>query len=250
MTMLALEGKVALVTGGSRGIGRAIALELACHGADVAINYARHAEAAAQIVAEIEALGRRAVALLADVGDFDQAAALVDAAVGALGRLDILVNNAGIVRDTLLLRMQEADWDDVLRVNLKGAFNTSKAAVRLMARQRAGRIINISSVSGLMGQVGQANYSAAKAGLIGLTKSMAREFAARGITVNVVAPGFIPTDMNVAMDETMRERLRELIPLGRFGVADEVAHAVAFLASNEAAYITGAVLPVDGGLSM
>ncbi len=248
--MLALEGKVALVTGGSRGIGRAIALELACHGADVAINYARHAEAAAQIVAEIEALGRRAVALLADVGDFDQAAALVDAAVGALGRLDILVNNAGIVRDTLLLRMQEADWDDVLRVNLKGAFNTSKAAVRLMARQRAGRIINISSVSGLMGQVGQANYSAAKAGLIGLTKSMAREFAARGITVNVVAPGFIPTDMNVAMDETMRERLRELIPLGRFGVADEVAHAVAFLASNEAAYITGAVLPVDGGLSM
>lgn len=248
--MLALEGKAALVTGGSRGIGCAIALELARQGADVAINYARNAEAAAQVVAEIEALGRRAVALLADVGDFDQAAALVDAAVGALGRLDILVNNAGIVRDTLLLRMQEADWDDVLRVNLKGAFNTSKAAVRLMARQRAGRIINISSVSGLMGQVGQANYSAAKAGLIGLTKSMAREFAARGITVNVVAPGFIPTDMNVAMDETMRERLRELIPLGRFGAADEVAHAVAFLASNEAAYITGAVLPVDGGLSM
>ncbi|HOU13186.1 MAG TPA: 3-oxoacyl-[acyl-carrier-protein] reductase [Anaerolineae bacterium] len=248
--MLALEGKAALVTGGSRGIGRAIALELARQGADIAINYARNAEAAAQVVAEIEALGRRAVALLADVGDFDQAAALVDAAVGALGRLDILVNNAGIVRDTLLLRMQEADWDDVLRVNLKGAFNTSKAAVRLMARQRAGRIINISSVSGLMGQVGQANYSAAKAGLIGLTKSMAREFAARGITVNVVAPGFIPTDMNVAMDATMRERLRELIPLGRFGAADEVAHAVAFLASNEAAYITGAVLPVDGGLSM
>ncbi len=248
--MLALEGKVALVTGGSRGIGRAIALELARRGADVAVNYAHNAEAAQQVVAEIEALGRRAVALPADVGDFAQAAALVAAVLDALGRLDILVNNAGIVRDALLLRMQEADWDDVLRVNLKGAFNTSKAAVRPMLRQHFGRIINVSSVSGLMGQVGQANYAAAKAGLIGLTKSMARELAARDITVNAVAPGFIPTDMNVAVDETLRERLRELIPLGRFGAADDVAHAVAFLASNEAAYITGAVLPVDGGLSM
>ena len=248
--MLALEGKVALVTGGSRGIGRAIALELARRGADVAVNYAHNAEAAQQVVAEIEALGRRAVALPADVGDFAQAAALVAAVLDALGRLDILVNNAGIVRDALLLRMQEADWDDVLRVNLKGAFNPSKAAVRPMLRQHFGRIINVSSVSGLMGQVGQANYAAAKAGLIGLTKSMARELAARDITVNAVAPGFIPTDMNVAVDETLRERLRELIPLGRFGAADDVAHAVAFLASNEAAYITGAVLPVDGGLSM
>ncbi len=248
--MLALEGKVALVTGGSRGIGRAIALELARRGADVAVNYAHNAEAAQRVVAEIEALGRRAVALPADVGDFTQAAALVAAVLDALGRLDILVNNAGIVRDALLLRMQEADWDDVLRVNLKGAFNTSKAAVRPMLRQHFGRIINVSSVSGLMGQVGQANYAAAKAGLIGLTKSMARELAARDITVNAVAPGFIPTDMNVAVDETLRERLRELIPLGRFGAADDVAHAVAFLASNEAAYITGAVLPVDGGLSM
>jgi 3-oxoacyl-[acyl-carrier protein] reductase len=248
--MLALEGKVALVTGGSRGIGRAIALELARRGADVAVNYAHNTEAAQQVVAEIETMGRRAVALPADVGDFDQAATLITAVLDALGRLDILVNNAGIVRDTLLLRMQESDWDEVLRVNLKGAFNTSKAAVRPMLRQHFGRIINVSSVSGLMGQVGQANYAASKAGLIGLTKSMAREFGARNITVNVVAPGFVPTDLNVAMDETLRERLRELIPLGRFGAVDEVAHAVAFLASNEAAYITGAVLPVDGGLSM
>jgi 3-oxoacyl-[acyl-carrier protein] reductase len=248
--MLTLEGKKALVTGGSRGIGRAIAFELARQGADVAVNYARNAEAAMQVVTEIETLGRRAVALSADVGDFDQAAALVEAAVNALGRLDILVNNAGITRDTLLLRMQEADWDEVLRVNLKGAFNTSKAAVRLMVRQRAGRIINVSSVSGLMGQVGQANYSASKAGMIGLTKSMAREFAARGITINAVAPGLITTDMTAALDEGLREQMRALIPLGRFGVAEDVAHVVAFLASDAAAYITGAVLPVDGGLSM
>ena len=248
--MATLEGKKALVTGGSRGIGRAIALELARQGADVAVNYARNAEAATQVVAEIETLGRSAVALPADVGDFDQAAALVKAAIKALGRLDVLVNNAGITRDTLLLRMQEADWDEVLRVNLKGVFNTSKAAVRSMMRHRAGRIINISSVSGLMGQVGQANYSAAKAGMIGLTKSMAREFAARGITVNAVAPGLITTDMTAALDEELREQMRSLIPLGRFGVAEDVAHVVAFLASDAAAYITGAVLPVDGGLSM
>ena len=248
--MATLEGKKALVTGGSRGIGRAIALELARQGADVAVNYARNTEAATQVVAEIETLGRSAVALPADVGDFDQAAALVEAAIEALGRLDVLVNNAGITRDTLLLRMQEADWDEVLRVNLKGVFNTSKAAVRSMMRQRAGRIINISSVSGLMGQVGQANYSAAKAGMIGLTKSMAREFAARGITVNAVAPGLITTDMTAALDEELREQMRSLIPLGRFGVAEDVAHVVAFLASDAAAYITGAVLPVDGGLSM
>ena len=205
--MLTLEGKTALVTGASRGIGRAIALELARQGADVAVNYARSAEAASQVVTEIEALGRRAVALPADVGDFAQAAALIGATVNALGRLDILVNNAGIVRDTLLLRMQEADWDEVLRVNLKGAFNTGKAAARLMVRQRAGRIINVSSISGLMGQVGQANYSASKAGLIGLSKSMAREFAGRGITVNVVAPGFVSTDMTATLDEALREAL-------------------------------------------
>jgi 3-oxoacyl-[acyl-carrier protein] reductase len=248
--METLAGKVALVTGGSRGIGRAIALELARQGADVAINYAHNAEAATQVLATITAMGRRAVALPADVGDYAQAATLVGETATMLGRLDILVNNAGVTRDTLLLRMAEEDWDEVLRVNLKSAFNTSKAAARLMARQRAGRIINISSVSGLMGQAGQANYSASKAGLIGLTKSMAREFAGRGITVNVVAPGLITTDMTAPLPEELRAQLRTLIPQGRFGAAEDVAYAVAFLAADAAAYITGAVLPVDGGLSM
>lgn len=245
-----LDSKVALVTGGSRGIGRAIALELARAGADVAVNYVKNADAAAQVVAEIEALGRRSLAVQADVGDAAEAAALVKATLNAFGRLDILVNNAGIVRDTLLVRMQDADWDDVLRVNLKGAFNVSKAAVRTMMRQRSGRIINISSVSGLMGQAGQTNYAAAKAGLIGLTKSMVREFGSRGITVNVIAPGFIPTDINASLDDGLLDQLLRLIPLGRFGAADEVAHAVVFLASDAAAYITGTVLPIDGGLSM
>jgi 3-oxoacyl-[acyl-carrier protein] reductase len=248
--METLAGKVALVTGGSRGIGRAIALELARQGADVAINYAHNAEAATQVLSTITAMGRRAVALPADVGDYAQAATLVGETATMLGRLDILVNNAGVTRDTLLLRMAEEDWDEVLRVNLKSAFNTSKAAARLMARQRAGRIINISSVSGLMGQAGQANYSASKAGLIGLTKSMAREFAGRGITVNVVAPGLITTDMTAPLPEELRAQLRTLIPQGRFGAAEDVAYAVAFLAADAAAYITGAVLPVDGGLSM
>ena len=247
---ISLKSKVALVTGGSRGIGRAIALALANSGADVAVNYARNADAASEVVAEVKTLGRRALAVQADVGDTAQAAALVKATIDAFGRLDILVNNAGIVRDMLLLRMQEADSDDVLRVSLKGTFNTSKAAVRTMMRQRWGRIINISSVSGLMGQAGQANYSASKAGLIGLTKSMVREFSGRGITINVVAPGFIPTDINASLDESLLEHLRGVIPMGRFGKVDDIAQAVVFLASDAAAYITGAVLPVDGGLSM
>jgi 3-oxoacyl-[acyl-carrier protein] reductase len=247
---IVLEGKVAVVTGGSRGIGRAIALELARCGATVVVNYVHNADAAQAVVTEIGALGQRALAVQADVGDSEQASALVKATADAFGRVDILVNNAGIVRDTLLLRMQDADWDDVLRVNLKGAFNASKAAVRSMIRQRSGRIINISSVSGLMGQAGQANYAASKAGLIGLTKSMVREFGSRGVTVNVVAPGFIPTDINATLDETLREQVRAVIPLGRFGEAAEVASAVVFLASDAAAYITGVVLPVDGGLSM
>lgn len=248
--MSSLGGKVALVTGGSRGIGRAIALGLARNGADVAVNYVRSADAAAEVVAEIESLGRRALAVQADVGDFDQAAALVKTTIQKLERLDILINNAGVTRDTLLMRMQEDDWDTVLRINLKAAFNTSKAAVRTMMRQRSGRIINISSVSGLMGQVGQANYSASKAGLIGLTKSLARELGNRGVTANAVAPGFIPTDMTASLADEWRDKLRELIPLARFGAVEDIAHAVAFLASDEAAYITGVVLPVDGGLSM
>ncbi len=245
-----LKGKVALVTGGSRGIGRAVALALASHGADVVVNYRRNADAANEVVAAIELSGQRALAVSSDVGDVTQTIALVDTVIGSFGRLDILVNNAGITRDNLLMRMQEEDWDEVLRINLKGAFNTTKAAARTMLRQHSGRIINISSVSGLMGQAGQVSYAASKAGLIGLTKSLARELGGRGITVNVVAPGFIPTDINATLDEAWREKLRALIPLGRFGLAEEVAHAVAFLASDEAAYITGIVLPVDGGLSM
>jgi len=245
-----LQGKVALVTGASRGIGRAIALELARRGADVAVNYARNAKAAAEVVDAVVELEGRALPIAADVGDFEQAAILVNTTLKELGGLDILVNNAGITRDMLLMRMDEQAWDEVLQVNLKGVFNTCKAAVRTLIRQRSGRIINISSVSGILGQVGQTNYAASKAGLIGFTKSLARELGSRGITVNVVAPGFIPTDLNATLDDTMRTRLQELTPLGRFGTADDVAYAVAFLASDEAAYITGAVLPVDGGLGM
>lgn len=249
-SQLILAGKAALVTGGSRGIGRAISVELARRGADVVVNYAAHAAAAGEVVAEIEALGRRAVAVQADVGQAEQAAALVQATVEALGHVEVLVNNAGITRDSLLMRMSDADWDEVLRVNLTGLFYVCRAVARPMVRQRAGRIINIASVAGLMGQVGQANYSAAKAGMIGFTKSLARELAPKGITANVVAPGFIPTDLNAALAEEWRERLLAFIPLGRFGQVEDVAHTVAFLASDEAAYITGVVLPVDGGLSM
>ncbi len=244
------QGRVALVTGGSRGIGRAIGLELARRGVAVAVNYVQRAAAAEAVVSEIESLGGQAAAFQADVGDYAQAAQLVQETIRTFGHLDILVNNAGITRDALLLRMDESEWDDVLRVNLKGTYNVTKAAVRPMMRQRWGRIINISSVSGLMGQFGQANYAASKAGLIGLTKSLAREVGRRGITVNAVAPGFIPTEMTASLDEDFREQLQKMIPLGRFGAAEEVAQAVAFLASEEAAYITGIVLPVDGGLSM
>ncbi len=249
-SMYALEGKVALVTGGSRGIGRAIALALARQGADVAVNYRSRNDAAEEVVAEIEGLGRRSLAVQADVGETGQAESLIATTLESFGQLDVLINNAGITRDALLLRMKEADWDEVLRVNLKGAFNTSRAVARPMMRQRSGRIVNVGSVSGLMGQTGQANYAAAKAGLVGLTKSMARELGSRGITVNLVAPGFIPTDLNADLPDDWRERIRALIPLARFGDPRDVAHAVAFLATEEAAYITGAVLPVDGGLSM
>jgi len=245
-----LSGKVALVTGGSRGIGRAIALHLARCGADVAVNFVHNDTAAFECVAEIDGLGRSAIAVQADIGYADQAKNLVKTVHNKFGHLDILVNNAGITRDALLARMRESDWDDVLRVNLKGVFNMTQSVLRTMMRQRWGRIINISSVSGVMGQVGQVNYAASKAGMIGLTKSLAREVGKRGITANVVAPGYIPTDINANLDASIQEQIRALVPMGRFGNVEDVAHVVAFLASENAAYITGVVLPVDGGLSM
>ncbi len=245
-----LEGKVALVTGSSRGIGRAIALELARRGADIIVNYRSHAEAAEAVAEAIRGLGRQAALLQADVSRVEEAAALVNEGRRALGGLHIVVNNAGITRDNLLMRMDEAEWEAVLRVNLSGVFHVCKAAIRPLMRQRWGRIINIGSVSGLMGQVGQTNYAATKAGLIGFSKSLAREVGSRGITVNVIAPGFVPTEMTAKVDEGIQAQIKALIPLQRFGKAEEIAHAVAFLASEEAAYITGVVLPVDGGLSM
>jgi 3-oxoacyl-[acyl-carrier protein] reductase len=243
-----LTGKVAIVTGGSRGIGRAVSLRLARAGADVAVVFAGNREKAEAVVGEIQEMGRRSVAIQADVSQAEQVDAMVKQVVEAFGRIDILVNNAGITRDNLLLRLKEEDWDAVLSTNLKGVFLCTKAVTRQMMKQRFGRIINISSVVGLIGNPGQANYVAAKAGVIGLTKTAARELASRGITVNAVAPGFIETDMTAVLGEETREQMLGQIPLGRFGSAEDVAGAVAFLASDDAAYITGQTLNVDGGM--
>ncbi|MCS7055767.1 MAG: 3-oxoacyl-[acyl-carrier-protein] reductase [Thermoflexales bacterium] len=245
-----LGGKSAIVTGASRGIGRAIAIELARRGAAVVVNYNTSETAAHDVVKTITESGGTAIAFKADVSKLDEAAALVKAALDAFGRLDILVNNAGTTRDTLLMTMSEEDWDTVISADLKSVFNCCKAAVRPMIRARSGRIINISSVVGLAGQGGQTNYAAAKAGVIGFTKSLAKELGSRNITVNAVAPGFIPTALTDVLTEEQKQAILKATPLGRFGTPEEVAYAVSFLASDEAAFITGAVLSVDGGLVM
>ncbi len=247
--MYDFSGKVALVTGASRGIGKAIALELARNGALV-VGVATNISRLEETVNEISAFGGKAEAVAADVSDFAQAEDVVNGVVEKHGRIDILVNNAGITRDRLLLRMKEEDWDDVLKINLKGVFNFTKAAIKPMMKQRYGRIINISSVIGLIGNIGQANYAASKAGIIGFTKSVAKELGSRGITVNAIAPGYIETDMTGQLSDEIKESFLKLVPLGRMGKVEDVSAAACFLASDAASYITGHVLTVDGGLTM
>jgi len=247
--MVELKDKIALVTGAARGIGRAIALELARSGASVAVVDIDE-QAAAAVSGELASLGVRAKAYRCDVSDLAEVEKMAGECLQDFGRVDILVNNAGITRDTLLLRMKEEEWDLVLRVNLKSAFNCTKALSRNMLKQKSGRIVNISSVVGLMGNAGQANYAASKAGLIGFTKSLAREFASRGITVNAVAPGFIQTEMTASLSDEAKARLADQIPLGSLGMPEDVAAAVAFLASDKARYITGQVIHIDGGMVM
>jgi 3-oxoacyl-[acyl-carrier protein] reductase len=245
-----MEGKIALVTGGGRGIGRAIAEALARRGCHLAL-LDRNAELVESSAQEIATLfSRRTLALSGDVADTANIKACVETVLAEFGRIDILVNNAGITRDNLIMRMEEADFDAVLDVNLKGVWNCCKAVIRPMIKQRFGRIINISSVSGLAGQAGQTNYSASKAGVIGLTKALAREVASRGITVNAVAPGYIPTALTADLPADLKEAILKATPIGRMGTPEEVAHAVAFFASDEAAFITGQVLSVDGGMVM
>ena len=245
-----LTGKTALVTGASRGIGRATAIKLASLGANVAINFAGNLAKAQEVKAEIETLGSKAILVQGNVADFETVQSIIKTVTDEFGTLDILVNNAGITRDNLLIKMSEKDFDDVISVNLKGVFNCTKAVARLMMKHHGGRIVNLSSVAGIIGNISQTNYAAAKAGIIGFTKSAAKELAARNVTVNAVAPGFIDTDMTGALSDKVKEKLIKGIPAGRIGSAEDVAELVAFLVSNKAAYITGQVIAVDGGMAM
>lgn len=247
---MCLTGKTAVVTGGSRGIGRAICIELAKQGANVVVNYSGSEAKAAEVVKEIKALGTKAVAIQANVADSAAVESLMKQALEMFGTIDILVNNAGITRDNLLMRMKEQEWDDVMDTNLKGVFLCTKAVTRQMMKQRAGRIINISSIVGVAGNPGQANYVAAKAGVIGLTKTTAQELASRNILVNAIAPGFITTEMTDALPEEIKETMLKQIPLAKLGQPEDIAKAVVFLASDSANYITGQTLHIDGGLVM
>lgn len=245
-----LDGKTAVVTGASRGIGRAIAIELAKEGANVVVNYSGSKEKADQVVEEITKLGTKAISVQANVSDADSVQNLMKEAIEQFGSIDILVNNAGITRDNLIMRMKEEEWDDVINTNLKGVFLATKAVTRQMMKQRSGRIINISSVVGVLGNAGQANYVAAKAGVIGLTKTTARELASRNILVNAVAPGYIATEMTEALPEEVKKTIADQIPLSKIGNPEHIAKAVVFLASDDASYITGQTIHVDGGLYM
>ena len=245
-----LKGKTAVVTGASRGIGRAIAIKLARLGANVVVNYRKSEDAVLDVVKEIEALGVKALAVKADISSYSDVEIMMKKCIEKFGSIDILVNNAGITKDGLLMRMKEEDFDSVIDINLKGAFNCTKHVSAIMLRQRSGRVINISSVTGITGNAGQVNYSSAKSGIIGMTKSVAREFASRGVICNAVAPGFIQTDMTNALTVKVKDTLMNTIPLKRLGTPEDVANVVAFLASEEASYITGQVINVDGGMVM